>query len=139
VPFWVAKAALDGTASFRVLTRMHLKKKRRDDIMKLNTKAVSAATALLWGGAILTVGVINLIRPRYGKEFLQLMSSVYPGYRGRRRIGDVAVGTGYALLDGAVGGAVYASLYNCLVSCFQCKCHAPVEEQAAEGPQKSAV
>ena len=80
--------------------------------MKLNTRAVSASCALLWGGAILTVGVANLIRPRYGHEFLRVVASIYPGYRARPTFSNIAVGTAYALVDGAVGGALCAWLYN---------------------------
>ena len=40
--------------------------------MKLGVKAMARTSALVWGGAVLTVGVANLIQPRYGKEFLRL-------------------------------------------------------------------
>ena len=80
--------------------------------MKLDTKAVGMAFGLLWGGAVLSVGLVNLVKPRYGREFLGMISSIYPGYRARPRIENVAVGTAYALVDGAVAGATYAWLYN---------------------------
>jgi hypothetical protein len=80
--------------------------------MKLNVGAAAATSALVWGGAVLTVGVANMIRPSYGSTFLKLISSVYPGYHHRRTAAGVAIGTGYALVDGAFGGAVCAWLYN---------------------------
>jgi len=41
------------------------------------------------------------------------MSSVYPGYKAAGTLGSVVVGTlYYALLDGAVGGVLFAWLYN---------------------------
>lgn len=40
------------------------------------------------------------------------MSSVYPGYKTVGGFGSVTVGTLYALVDGAVGGAIFAWLYN---------------------------
>ncbi len=43
-----------------------------------------------------------------------MMANVYPGFQGGRDATDVMVGTGYALLDGAVGGLVFASLYNAI-------------------------
>lgn len=85
--------------------------------MKLSVKATAASSALLWSGAILTVGVANLIQPRYGKEFLRVVASIYPGYRARPTLGNVVVGTAYAVVDGAVGGALCAWLYNrCLAA-----------------------
>jgi hypothetical protein len=80
--------------------------------MKLNIRAAAATSALLWGGAVLTVGVVNLIRPSYGGAFLRMIASVYPGYHYRRSPVEVAIGTSYALVDGAVGGAMCAWLYN---------------------------
>jgi len=40
------------------------------------------------------------------------MSSVYPGYHATRSIAEVIVGTLYGVVDGLVGGAVFAWLYN---------------------------
>lgn len=80
--------------------------------MKLNTKALAITSSLLWGGAVLTVGLINLAKPSYGRRFLEMIGSVYPGYHANREIRDLATGTAYALLDGAVGGAVIAGVYN---------------------------
>lgn len=80
--------------------------------MKLNIRAAAITGALVWGGSVLIVGVANLARPQYGRKFLQLTASIYPGYKARPSFGQVAVGTGYALVDGAVGGALCAWLYN---------------------------
>lgn len=83
--------------------------------MRMNIKATAAASALLWSGAVLTVGIANMIQPRYGRDFLRLLASIYPGYHARRSINDVLVGSAYAAVDGAVGGALCAWLYNCFV------------------------
>jgi len=40
------------------------------------------------------------------------MSSVYPGYHATRSIVEVIVGTLYGVVDGLVGGAGFAWLYN---------------------------
>jgi hypothetical protein len=40
------------------------------------------------------------------------MSSLFPGYESIGTFGSVIVGTLYALLDGAVCGAVFAWFYN---------------------------
>ncbi len=80
--------------------------------MRLNITAMALAFGLIWGGCILVVGAANLIWPSYGQAFLQLCASIYPGYRPGTGIGSVVTGTIYALVDGGIGGAVFAWLYN---------------------------
>jgi hypothetical protein len=80
--------------------------------MKLCVKSLAIVTALCWGGGVLFVGLMNLAIPSYGTFFLQVVSSIYPGYHNSRNIVDVLVGTCYALFDGAVGGMFFAWIYN---------------------------
>lgn len=87
--------------------------------MKFNIGAFSLAIGLFWGGSILLVGVANLIWPGYGSAYLQLIASIYPGYKATATFGQVVIGTLYGLVDGAIGGAIFAWLYNCCASCFR--------------------
>lgn len=80
--------------------------------MTLNNRALAYACAALWGGGTLIVGLINLAHPDYGREFLALLDSVYPGYTVEQSVTSVLIGTGYALVDGAVGGWLLGWLYN---------------------------
>lgn len=47
--------------------------------MRVSLKAITLSSAILWGGAMLFVGLIHMAAPSYGGDFLRLMSSVYPG------------------------------------------------------------
>ena len=80
--------------------------------MKFSVKGLALASAILWGSAMLVTGLANLIWGSYGQQFLQTMASVYPGYHATRSIGGVIVGTLYGAVDGLIGGAVFAWLYN---------------------------
>jgi hypothetical protein len=80
--------------------------------MRLNIAALSMASGLLWGVCILVVAAANLIWPNYGLVFLQLCGSIYPGYHAGTGIGSIVTATIYALVDGAVGGAIFGWLYN---------------------------
>jgi hypothetical protein len=80
--------------------------------MRFSLKAIALAGAIVWGGAILLVGLINLAWPGYGLNFLQMTSSVYPGFHASHTIGNVLVGTLDGLVDGAVAGLLFAWLYN---------------------------
>ena len=80
--------------------------------MELNIKGLAIVGAVMMGACLLLVGILNLIFPSYGVAFLDLMASIYPGYRGPDGFGSVIVGTLYAVIDGAVGGAIIAWLYN---------------------------
>lgn len=84
--------------------------------MKLNVKALATVGALIWGIlGMLLMGIANLIWPSYGRDFLQVMASVYPGYHATRSIAQVIVGALYGCVDGAACGAVFGWLYNRLV------------------------
>ena len=83
--------------------------------MRLSANALAVTSAILWGAAVLLVGLINLADAAYGAAFLHGLSSVYPGFHASRTILDVLVGTLYGIVDGAVGGYVFALLYNLLV------------------------
>jgi len=82
--------------------------------MKFNITALALTAGLIWGGAVLAVGLANLAWPGYGRAFLDLMASIYPGYRPGSGIGSVVTGTLYALVDGSIGGVVFGWLYNLL-------------------------
>ena len=86
--------------------------------MRLSVKALAISAALLWGGGILSVGVVNLAAASYGTTFLEMTSSIYPGFHNSRTFLDVLVGTGYGLVDGAIAGLVFAWLYNILAGRF---------------------
>ena len=80
--------------------------------MRLNLKALALTSGILWALALFLTGVINLIWPGYGNAFLKMMASIYPGYHAAGSIGDLIVGTLYALLDGVICGLVFGWLYN---------------------------
>jgi len=80
--------------------------------MKLSIKGLALASGILWGLAMLGMGLANLIWANYGQLFLQTMASAYPGYHATRSIAEVIVGTLYGFVDGLIAGAVFAWLYN---------------------------
>jgi hypothetical protein len=83
--------------------------------MQLSAKALAIVCAIFWGASILLVGLINLATPAYGANFLHGLSSVYPGFHASRTIIDVLVGTGYGVVDAAIGGYLFAWVYNFFV------------------------
>ncbi len=97
--------------------------------MKLSLRAFSISAGILWGAAVLLVGLANHAWPPYGRALLDLIASIYPGYQVSEQIASVFIGAGYALVDGLVGGLVFAGLYNMLASC----CKACDKEPTAVG------
>lgn len=85
--------------------------------MKLNIKALALACAILWGVAVLLMGVANLIWGGYGQRFLEGLASIYPGYHATHGFVEVVVVTLYAAVDGLIGGTVFGCLYNWLCPC----------------------
>jgi hypothetical protein len=84
--------------------------------MKLSVRAMTVTGAILWGGSVFCVALANLLWPPYGAGFLQLLASVYPGYAADTTFGGLMNVTLYALVDGAVGGLVFAGLYNLIAA-----------------------
>lgn len=82
--------------------------------MKINVKALAVTVGLFWGLVLLMVTSANLIWPQYGRSFVDLVASLYPGYHPSTGIGSVVTGTLYGFVDGAIGGALFAWLYNLL-------------------------
>ena len=84
--------------------------------MKLDVKGLALTLGLVWGGALLLVGLAAMFLGAegdyYGKDFLLAIASVYPGYRGVPELPDILLGAGYGFVDGLIGGAVVAWLYN---------------------------
>jgi hypothetical protein len=81
--------------------------------MKLDVKAAAITVGVLWGLLVmLPVGMANLIWPPYGQGFLDVMASLYTGYKATASVGQVMIGTGYGLVDGAIAGAFVAWVYN---------------------------
>jgi hypothetical protein len=78
----------------------------------LDVKALAMVSAVVFGGSFLLVGILNQLSPGYGRAFLEIGKSLYPGYGGPGPISSVIVVTLYGALDGAVCGAIFAWLYN---------------------------
>ena len=84
--------------------------------MYFNTKALAFTSGVIWGGALLFVGLANLAWADYGQAFLNVMASVYPVYKATASIGQVMLATVYGLVDGAVAGLIFGWLYNRLAA-----------------------
>ena len=82
------------------------------EYQKLSIKGFALSGGVLWALGVLIVALINLQDPGYGEDFLEMVSSIYPGYEVDETPGSVVIGTLFAFIDGAIGGAVLAFLYN---------------------------
>ena len=60
--------------------------------------------------------ILNMLVEGYGSAFLEMMASVYPGYKATGTAGDLVIGCFYAATDGIIAGGGLALLYN-LASC----------------------
>ena len=80
--------------------------------MKLSIKALAITAAIFWGGALLIVGSTNIIFPGYGSNFLEVMGSIYPGYRPSTGFYSVIIGSLYGVVDAGIGATIFAWLYN---------------------------
>lgn len=80
--------------------------------MTISLKPIALSSAILWGGAMLLVGLAHMADPSYGADFLRIMSSVYPGADTTATLGRVLLGTVYGFVDGGVAGLLFGLLYD---------------------------
>jgi len=86
--------------------------------MRFSLRAITIAGGLVWGGAILLVGLMNLARPGYGLDFLQMTSSVYPWFHASHTLRSVVIGTLDGFVDGGIAAFLFAWLYNTIAGRF---------------------
>lgn len=84
--------------------------------MRLSVGAMAVTLGVLWGAGVLIVGLANVAWPGYGGEFLQVLASIYPGYKGTTGVGQTLIGSLYGLVDAAVAGALFAWVYNLIAA-----------------------
>jgi hypothetical protein len=77
--------------------------------MKLNVKAFALTSGILWGGAVWFATLWLLFRGYEGSMIRQL-DHFYMGYS--FSVVGAFVGLAYGFVDGAIGGALFAWIYN---------------------------
>jgi len=77
--------------------------------MKLDIKAFAIACALVWGSGVL-LGTWWIIILDGSQEGIPLLGGIYRGYT-ITPVGSL-IGLAWAVVDGLIGGAIFAWLYN---------------------------
>ena len=83
---------------------------------RLSARGLAITSALIWGGGVCLVSIVNTFNSDYGGLFLHVLRSVYPGYNADASVVSIVIVTLYALLDGFVLGLLIAWIYNLVVS-----------------------
>jgi hypothetical protein len=77
--------------------------------MKLDVKAFASSCGLLWGGGLL-FATLWLLGLGYEGHLIRQLDHFYFGYS--FSVAGAFVGLLYGFVDGAIGGALFAWLYN---------------------------
>jgi len=80
--------------------------------VQLSVRSFALTCGLFFAGTVAVVGGAGLGFPGYGRPVLDIFASLYPGYAADGTVADWLVGIAFALVDGIVGGGVFAWLYN---------------------------
>jgi hypothetical protein len=83
--------------------------------MKLNTRALALSIGILWGLHFLIMGIAIVICPGIGESWMAMWASLYPCYQADGTLLDTAIGVAFGFIDGLIGGALIAWLYNRLL------------------------
>lgn len=76
--------------------------------MRLSVKGLAISCGLVWGAGILLLGLAGALG--WGRALVEVLGSLYIGFR--PTVAGSIIGGIWALVDGAIGGAVVAWLYN---------------------------
>ena len=85
--------------------------------MKFNITAAAIAGGVGFAFALGISGILNMAFDGYGKAFLEVIASIYPGYKASGTAGDLVIGCFYAATDGIIAGGGIALLYNLALCC----------------------
>lgn len=83
--------------------------------MKFNIKALALAAGILWAAGMFLTGLANMLYPDYAVKFLEVMASIYPGYKPFTGLTSVIIATLYGFVDAAISVAIFGWIYNCFV------------------------
>ncbi len=79
--------------------------------MELNVKALAAGLGVSWSILVLLTGWASIFG--WGTGFVEMMSSLYIGFAPTFSGG--VIGAIWGFIDGAIGGAIIAVVYNAVV------------------------
>lgn len=83
--------------------------------MQFSVKAFALACGIIFAVWMFVAGLVALVWPDWGARFMDVVGAFYPGVDGVS-FGQVIIATLYALVDGFIGGGVFAWLYNRLAA-----------------------
>ena len=83
--------------------------------MRLSLRSLIIAGALFNAICFLFVALMNLLLPPYGGKYLEMVTTFYIGYHPETGPFSIVLGTLYALIAGALEGALFGFLYNAFV------------------------
>lgn len=83
--------------------------------MKLSLRSLIIAVALFNAICFLFVALLNIFLPPFGGKYLELLTTFYVGYHPETGPLSIIIGVFYALLAGALEGALFGWLYNSFV------------------------
>lgn len=85
---------------------------------KLLPVPLGLTVGILWGLGVLITGLIAAWHGSWGVDFVTAVGSVYVGYE--NTVMGSLIGGFWGLIDGFIGGVVFAWLYNKFASCKKC-------------------
>jgi hypothetical protein len=80
--------------------------------MKLSVRGMMFAVAFFWAVALAVVGVLNILYPGYGADYLRNVTALYPWYKATGTPIDLIYGVVSVFVAGLFCGLIFVLLYN---------------------------
>jgi hypothetical protein len=84
----------------------------------LSVCGFAVAVGFMWAFGVVVTGLFAMIG--YGEPIVGLLASMYLGYAATLK--GILIGAVWGFIDGAIGGAIVALVYNFSLKHCPCKC-----------------
>ena len=87
---------------------------------RLRALPLALTLGIVWGAALLLIGIVTAYTDKYGHDFVEVCGSIYYGYGPGH--GAAFIGLAWGFADAFIGTLIVVWLYRLICKCCNCCC-----------------
>ena len=87
---------------------------------RLRALPLALTLGIVWGAALLLMGIVTVYTDQYGHKFVEVCGSIYHGYGPGH--GAAFIGLAWGFADAFIGTLIIVWLYRLICKCCNCCC-----------------